>query len=45
MTNKILLDTVIEEEMMGAIRGLEMWIKRHLKLDLLKAVNPKVQLH
>ena len=45
MTNKILFDTVIEEEMMGAIRGQEMWIKRHLKLDLLKAVNPKVQPH
>ena len=45
MTNKILLDTVIEEEMKGAIRGQEMWIKRRLKLDLLKAVNPKVQPH
>ena len=45
MRNKMLLVTFIEEEMMGAIRGLEMWIKRHLKLDLLKAVNSKVQPH
>ena len=45
MTNKMLLVTFIEEEMMGAIRGLEMWIKRRLKLDLLKPVNPKVQPH
>ena len=45
MTNKMHLDTFIEEEMMGAIRGQEMWIKRRLKLDLLKAVNPKVQPH
>ena len=43
--NKNLLVTFIEEEMMGAIRGLELLIKRHLKLDLLKAVNPKVQPH
>ena len=41
----MLLVTFIEEEMMGAIRGLEMWIKRRLKLDLLKPVNPKVQPH
>ena len=45
MTNKILSVAFIEEEMMSAIRGLEMWIKRRLKLDLLKAVNPKVQPH
>ena len=45
MTNKNLLVTFIEEEMMGAIRGLEMWIKQRLKLDLLKAVNPRVQPH
>ena len=45
MRNKMLLVTFIEEEMMGAIRGLEMWIKRRLKLDLLKPVNPKVQPH
>ena len=29
---------------MGAVRGQEMRIKRHLKLDLLKAVNPRVHL-
>ena len=45
MTNKIIFVTFIEEEMMGAIRGQEMWIKRRLNLDLLKAVNPKVQPH
>ena len=45
MTNEILLVTFIEEETMGAIRGLEMWIKRRFELDLLKPMNPKVQPH